>query len=150
MREWSNRELHAIGEKRPRSPKWSRNYELERAVIKTNGMAFGTSAYSVGRIRVASQLIIAELPTGDGVGPQWIVSISRGGRRRPTNGECRRLLRHLGIGDAEEDNHENGIARKFWYPLDPSQRVDCQCKADEEQVVEPDGYTWSRKREVPA
>jgi hypothetical protein len=34
-------------------------------------------------------------------------------------------------------------ARHFWLPCDPAHRVDCQCKTDEKNIVEPDGYTWT-------
>lgn len=104
------------------------------------------SGWLRGNFRILSSIQDNELSSG-AVGPTWCVSISRRGRRRPTVNECRRLLRHFGMGSAEEDNHENGIARKFWMPVDPAERVDCECKIDEEQVVEADGYTWSRPRE---
>lgn len=44
---------------------------------------------------------------------------------------------------AEEDNHHPGAARHFWLPVDPTERVDCECKADEVQVTDADGYRWS-------
>lgn len=145
---WPDSHLHEIGERRPSSPSWSRHKKLESVIAQHHGRDFGLSCWQVGRFSVASSLIRAELPTGIGVGPQWLVSISRKGSRRPTQDECRRLLRHLGLGDAEEDNHESGVARKYFQPLDPAQRVDCHCKADDEQVVDPDGYPWSRAKEV--
>ena len=43
----------------------------------------------------------------------------------------------------EEDNHHPGNARHFWLPLDPTKRVDCECKSDEAVITEPDGYQWT-------
>ena len=128
-----------ILEKRPTGAGWS---WFEPPIYR----GANASGWLRGNFRILSQIDNIELPKG-GIGPQWIVSISRRGRRRPTVKECRRLLRHFGMGSAEEDNHEKGIARKFWLPVDPAERVDCECKVDEEQVVEADGYTWSRPRE---
>lgn len=145
-RTWTDQELLALGERRPTSPKWQTNKTFEVVAKAMNGEGYGTSAYTVGRLRVVSQLIVCDYPDGDGQGPTWIVSISRKGRRIATTEECRRLLRHLGIGQAEEDNHEPGIARKFWWPLDPAKRVECQCKETEETVIEPSGMRWQRKR----
>lgn len=136
-----------LQEKRP-GPEWEEAPDIDMNALRRRlgSPASVSSAWTRGRFRAISTLEPSgELPKG-GVGPQWLVSISRRGRRRPTSEECRRILRQFRMVGAEEDNHEPGIARKFWMPVDPNERVDCQCKADEEQVVEPDGYTWSRKR----
>ena len=98
---------------------------------------------------VISALTLADLPTGAGVGLQWLISISRNGRRA-SDGVVRRTLRSFGMAGAEEDNHEPGYVRKFWRPLDPAHRVDCECKADEEIIVEADGYTWTNPRAARA
>lgn len=143
---WTDAELFALGECKPTSIRWKRNIVLENASRIFNGPGYGLSAYSVGRLRVVSQLIVCDYPDGDGHGPTWIVSVSRRGRRIAKTEECRRVLRHLGLGQAEEDNHEPGIARKFWLPLDPDKRVECQCKETEETVIEPSGMRWQRKR----
>ena len=57
-----------------------------------------------------SELAIAELPDGAGVGPQWLVSISIRGQRA-SDAICARVLANFGLAGAEEDNHEPGIAR---------------------------------------
>ncbi len=48
---------------------------------------------------------------------------------------------------AEEDNHHPGNARHFWRPLDPSHRVDCECKEDEVLVTDADGYRWTNPQD---
>lgn len=104
------------------------------------------SVYERGPVRVISALEVAEYPDGSGEsGPQWHVSISRGGRR-PKPKEVARALRAFGLVGAEEDNHHPGNARHFWLPVDPGRRVDCECKVTEETIVEPDGYRWTNPR----
>ncbi len=78
---------------------------------------------------------------------QWLVSFSTTHKRRPTNAEARFVRRPFDMTNAEEDNHENGIARKLFLICDPSLRARhqvCACK-DEVVHVEPDGYAWSEK-----
>lgn len=105
------------------------------------------SAWRQGKFFAISELAMIGAPRDESrIIQQWIISISRKGNRRPTIREVRRVLRDFNMWPAEEDNHERGQARKFWMPVDPAERVDCACKADEETVVEPDGYRWSRKR----
>ena len=100
-------------------------------------------AYRRGKVTVITAVELAELPDGSGeIGPQWHVSISRGGRR-PKPAEVARALRAFGMRGAEEDNHHPGNARHFWLPVDPARRVECECKTEEATVVEPDGYTWT-------
>lgn len=105
------------------------------------------SRWSYGPIVVISALEDAEYPDGQGRGPQWHVSISRNGRR-PSVADVRKALRSFRMVGSEEDNHHPGVARHFWLPVDPSHRVDCQCKVDEEIIVEGDGYTWTNPREI--
>lgn len=102
------------------------------------------SAWLRGKVVVISTLDMAQLPDGAGVGPQWHISVSRGrlGRAKPE--EVAKARRAFGMLDAEEDNHHPGVARHFWLPVDPAHRVACECKADETQVREADGYTWSQ------
>jgi hypothetical protein len=79
----------------------------------------------------------------------WHLSISCSGRRAPDD-VVRKVLRQFDLPNAEEDNHQPGIARNFWrvcsLPADALQ-VACDCKEKEEVVVEPDGFTWTRIRE---
>jgi len=103
------------------------------------------AVWARGRFVVVSELVQAELPDGSGTGPQWLVSVSYK-RRRPDNKQVQRALRAFGMAAAEEDNHEPGIARKFWLPVDPAHRVDCECKTTEDVIVEPDGFKWSNPK----
>lgn len=103
------------------------------------------SAWRRGRLRVISTLDQTE--TNGWEGPTKILSISRVGNRRPNDRELARMIRDFGVPSPyDEDNHENGIARKVFCPTDPSARTACECKVTEEVVVEPDGYRWSRPK----
>lgn len=91
-----------------------------------------------------STLELAEAPDGKGDSiPQWHISFSRGGEERCADREVNQALVCFGLVGAEEDNHHPGIARHFWMPLDPSRRVDCECKASEKTIVDADGYRWT-------
>lgn len=101
--------------------------------------------YQRGAIRVISSLIEADLPDGSGVGWQWHVSVSTNGKR-PHHRHLACALREFGMIGAEEDNHHPGNARHFWKPVDAKHRVACECKVDEQIVVDPDGYQWTNPR----
>lgn len=94
---------------------------------------------------VISALERAELPDGSGFAPQWHVSVSHPGAagHRASDEECELVVRAFGLPAAEEDNHHPGRARHFWCPINESKRVDCQCKDDEDVLIESDGYTWT-------
>lgn len=95
-----------------------------------------------------SSTALAEAPDGKGDAiPQWNISITRNGKR-PRKNDVAIALRAFGLTNTgEEDNHHPGHARHFWLPIDPSRRVDCECKVTEETVIDPDGYTWTNTRE---
>lgn len=105
------------------------------------------SAWQSGPIVVLSALELAEPPDkqGDPI-PQWHISVADVGKR-PGPKHVRRALRAFGLVGAEEDNHHPGTARHFWMPVDPARRVACECKADEDVIVEPDGHRWTNPRE---
>lgn len=124
--------------KTPTGPEWAIVARLPVGVV-----------WQSGNVRVISTLDEAELPTGDGVGPQWHISISTAKNTRPKPFHVRRALRAFGMVGAEEDNHEPGMARHFWMPVDPSKRVDCECKTTEVTVVESDGYRWTNAVDGP-
>jgi len=87
------------------------------------------SGWRYGRIFVLSSLNIMEMPDGRGdVGPQWHISVTRLAAR-PGPAQVLKALRLV---------------------VDPARRVACQCKADEQLVREPDGFTWSNPREPSA
>lgn len=97
------------------------------------------------RLTVISTCVVAEYPTGKGSGPQILLSVSRSGRRA-TDDDVAVALKAFDLTDGEEDNHHPGQVRNFWRPIDPEHRVACQCKSDEDIVVEPDGYTWTNPK----
>ncbi|MCZ6868051.1 MAG: hypothetical protein O7G84_00945 [Gammaproteobacteria bacterium] len=106
----------------------------------------GGTFWDLGPLRVKSELCEAEYPDGSGdVGPQWMISVSYK-RRRPTDKQLRKALRAFGMVGAEEDNHMPGSTRQFWLPVDPSRRVDCECKVTEDLVVELDGHKWTNPK----
>ena len=110
--------------------------------------ALHSSAWSLGPVYVLSELVEADLPDGSGVGPQWLVSISRHGKR-PKAHDVRKALRAFGMVGAEEDNHHPGVARHYWRPVDPDKRLDCECKTDERIVTDEDGYQWTTPVDGP-
>lgn len=131
-------------ELRPRGAGWVEDREAARVVRGT----VAVSVWRSGSLSVVSSLVLADLPRGGGVGPQWHVSVSDGGAR-PRRDSVRRALAAFKMLGAEEDNHLPGRARHFWRPLDPAERIDCECKVTEVAVVEPDGHRWSNRREGP-
>lgn len=136
-------------ERRPQGALWSRM----PTPSKLASSAIAVSIWGRRKTTVISALEMAEYPTGGGVGPQWHISIA-GGRgkgqlRRVTSDELRVALTAFGMVSAEEDNHHPGNARHFWMPVDPSRRVDCECKTDEKTIVETDGYRWTTPHDGP-
>ncbi len=132
--------LPALIERRPASNLW---VELE-VPFKT---PFNTTHVSMWKhpsgSRVISALEMAEYPDGSGeIGLQWHVSIARPAARASQRDVDRALLA-FGMKGTEEDNHEPGNARHFWLPVDPTRRVECECKVTEVVNVDPDGHRWS-------
>ncbi len=105
--------------------------------------ALSISVWVSGPVCAISALERADYPDGSGeAGPQWHISITRK-RKRPKPTDVRRALRAFRMVGTEIDNHHPGNAQHFWMPVDPTRRVDCECKTDEVLVVDPDGYTWT-------
>lgn len=100
--------------------------------------------------QVLSSLQMAEQPRSGTTGPQWHVSIvdrSEREPRRPSSRQVALARCAFGMLEAEEDNHHPGAARQFWMPLDPSERVDCECKTEEVVVREADGFEWTNPKD---
>lgn len=103
----------------------------------------GVKGYKLGQLRVLSQLAMVTAP--DGSGEQlltYIVSVSQTGRTCPTPKSMTKARKAFGMLEAEEDNHESGIARKLFMCVDPARRVDCECKSDETTIEREDGYKY--------
>lgn len=116
----------------------------------------GGSATAYGHIETDTQVLSAledaTLPRSGKVGPQWHISIvDRTSREpaRPSDVQLQLARCAFGMLEAEEDNHHPGNARHFWMPVDPSERVDCECKTDEVTIEEPDGYRWTNPADGP-
>jgi hypothetical protein len=106
-------------------------------------LAEGIETWNHSGFVVTSQLAGMEAPDGShDVIPTWLVVVSRRGRRA-TNDEAKRALTAFDMDLALEDNHHPGVGRAFFLPVDPARRRDCECKAGEALVTEPDGFQWS-------
>lgn len=107
------------------------------------------TAWRYAGLLVLSELSTMEAPDGKGDAiPQWLISISKGGKR-PSDRDVARVLEAFDMVGAEEDNHGPGISRHFFLVVDPARRVECECKTDETVVTEPDGYRWSTPKDGP-
>lgn len=101
--------------------------------------------YESGGVRVISSIQDVEAPDGNGTCLQWLISISMMGKR-PKSHHVRRALRAFGMVGAENDTHHPGNAVHFWLVVDPVRRLACQCKADEDTIVDADGYRWTNPK----
>lgn len=116
---------------------------IAETLLRRQALASKVSAWEGAGLRVISTVEHADYPDGKGdAGPQWHLSITAK-RGRPTDRQVKAALKAFAVPRAEEDNHHPGLARHFWCPIDPTRRVDCECKTDEAVVVEGDGYRWS-------
>lgn len=75
---------------------------------------------------------------------EWLVSFSNMGKKRLSNKEIDFCLKAFDAENFEEDNHESGIARKFWLAMDEKYRIPCPCK--DEMVITEGDYQYSVKK----
>jgi hypothetical protein len=125
--------------KRPRGLDWQRIDDMRQP----DGVLI--ERWRSGPILVGSSLQDCEAPDGNGTTQQWLVSISNSGKR-PKPHHVRRVLRAFDMVGAESDAHHPGVAVHYWLVCDPERRVACQCKTDEDVIVEPDGYAWTNPK----
>jgi len=99
---------------------------------------------------VFSSMALAQLPGApEGQhGPQWVVSVSRQGRERPSPEDALRVVAGFGMPSWEEDNHHPGVARDLWLPCDPAFRNQCECKLTETVITDGD-YEWTNDDRAP-
>lgn len=93
-----------------------------------------------GEYRALSSLVNID----DGHQPphyEWIVSFSKQSRETLTDNEVARCLADFDALDFEEDNHEPGIARKFWLAVEHKYRNPCPCK--DERIIALGDYKYS-------
>lgn len=98
------------------------------------------TAWQKGKYCALSSLVNVHdehLPAHD----EWLISFSIMGKERCSNKDIAMLIREWEADNFEEDNHEAGIARKFWLAVDQKYRIPCPCK-DEKVITEGD-YTYS-------
>lgn len=107
-------------------------------------------AFQRGRVRVLSQIASMDAPDGSGDAlDTWLVSVSEIGCSMPNDETMARVRRDFSMDNAEEDNHEPGRARKLFLVVDPSRRVECECKTDERVIVREDGYRYTQPTSEP-
>lgn len=109
-----------------------------------------THAYQRRHIRVVSSAEMAEYQGLTCLHNHVTVSVDQRLGRRPTDEEMDEVRVIFDMVDAEEDNHQPGRIRNLFLPVHlPRGTVGvCECKEDEEQVLEPDGFTWSKPKAV--
>lgn len=102
-------------------------------------------AFLRDRVLALSEVAPMSAPDGSGdVLRTWLVSVSEGGRWTPSNETMARVRRDFAMEEAEEDNHEPGLARKLFLVVEPGRRVACECKETERVIVRGDGYRYTR------
>lgn len=129
----------------PSSSRWHADPRLSRTTSDLTGIP--TVVYLLKPLRVLSSAETAEYHGIVCPHNHVSVSVDPSLDRRPTDLEMTLVRRHFDMEDAEEDNHQPGRTRNLFLPLHlPRGTTEvCDCKADEEQVTEADGFTWSRK-----
>lgn len=102
--------------------------------------------YSLGAIRVISSAENAEYRGL--IVPHNHVSVSVALDRRPTDFEMALVRSAFDLADAEEDNHQPGRIRNLFLPLHLPRGTTgtCDCKSDETEVIEADGFRWSKPK----
>lgn len=95
-------------------------------------------------LAVCSSVDVMNLPGTDDTetGPTWLVTVSRNGGRA-TDDDLRRVIECFEMPAHDEDNHQPGIARALFCPVEERYRNACECKLTELLVTEPDGYQWT-------
>ena len=133
-------------EKRPVSNVWKQG--VVPAPVADDPLIEHASVWTARRLRVISALGVMRSPVNDKQSVEtWHVSVAvERANRRATDKEIAHVRLAFGMREAEEDNHEPGMARHLFLPVDPSHRTSCECKINEEQVTEADGHRWSRVR----
>jgi len=76
---------------------------------------------------------------------EWLISFSLDGMAALNDQQINKCLQDFDALNFEEDNHERGIARKFWLAIDQKYRKPCPCK-DEIIITEGD-YKYSQKKD---
>lgn len=145
---------------RPRGRGWIRvpmgratDDRLAQAGLSRDKTSLWAGFYHRGqRLMCISEISMrVELPGADGeFGPTWLIStVRRAGqiRRRCTTRQLDFVRAAFGAQEAEEDNHQPGMTRCLFLPVDPAYRNVCECKTNEVQITESGGYVWSQSAE---
>jgi hypothetical protein len=91
-----------------------------------------------------SAVEVAREPGEPDLGPEYHLSVSRGGERCSA-ADARWVLGQFGLVDAKEDNHvPGGRVRNFWRPVaDGLSGYECPCIDDEPAMREDKGdFVW--------
>lgn len=111
---------------------------------------------SADGLLVTSELAHTELPgSGGKYGPTWVLAVSRregqgvGRGVRATRADLLTMVERFALDGWDEDNHESGITRTVFVPCDEQYRRACECKTNEQRIIEADGYEWSYAADKP-
>lgn len=104
------------------------------------------TAYQKGRLSALSSICFIE---DEHLPPhwEWLISFSNMGKERLNDKGIEICLRDFAAEDFVEDNHEKGVARKFWKAVEEKYRQPCLCK--DELVITEGEYQYSIKKETP-
>lgn len=134
---------------RPLSGKWRHMAERNCRLASRTCQA-PTHAYQRGLVRVLSSAELAEYQGLVVPHNHVTVSVDEMLGRRPNDREMAVVRHDFDMHDAEEDNHQPGRIRNLFLPLHLPRGTEgiCDCKSDETEVVERDGFRWSRPKEA--
>lgn len=102
------------------------------------------TGYQAGQFFALSSVVFV---SDEHLPPHWeyLLSFSGFGYRRLSDAEIKLCLKDFGAEDFQEDNHEPGVARKFWKAVEERYRQPCPCK--DELVITEGDYQYSVKKE---
>jgi hypothetical protein len=116
--------------------------------LATKHIGAPTHAYQKGFLRVLSSAEMAEYQGITVPHNHVTVSVDEVLGRRARDEEMTLVRHDFDMHDAEEDNHQPGRIRNLFLPLHLPRGTTgiCDCKSDETEVVEADGFRWSKKK----
>lgn len=133
----------AVAPRRPVADGWTRIHGV-RLPLEELGFPYEIWMHRASGLGVISALEVAVDPGQPSLGPEWHLSVSRGGERC-TSADAQWMLAQFDLTDAKEDNHvPSGKVRNFWRPVaDSLSGIECKCVDDEPAVREDKGdYVW--------
>lgn len=139
MDAFSDGTLSIVSVLQPKGDGWT-----ERTIDQRYSMGYPCRAF----IHAESDLCVmsaVEVMRDENKGPEYHISISKGGTSRCDSNEAKWVLAQFGLDGAEEDNHvPHGKVRNFWRTVsEPLIGQECECKATEPAIREDKGdFVW--------